>query len=154
MLLERVFNIQTFTYSDKAYQLKILNEPNDEQFDNLEQLHGLLLHIQARLSIKYAKPINIQINSAFRCPELNRVIGGSETSDHCNGRAADTVAIGATVQDYFNLVKELVTDKIIEVDQVINEFDRWLHVSFRKGSNRNQFLKAVKENGKTIYKQA
>jgi hypothetical protein len=88
----------------------------------------------------------IQISSAYRSVQLNKMIKGSLSSQHCKGEAMD-LQIGAKG---FNFIK----DKL-EFDQLIWEFGNdenpsWVHVSF-SSKNRKQVLKATKKNGKTIY---
>ena len=88
----------------------------------------------------------IKISSGFRSVQLNKMIKGSSTSQHCKGEAMD-LQIGAKG---FNFIK----DKL-DFDQLIWEFGNdeqpsWVHVSF-SSKNRKQVLKATKKNGKTIY---
>ena len=88
----------------------------------------------------------IQISSGFRSVQINKMIGGSATSQHTKGEAMD-LQIKAKV---FHFIK----DKL-EFDQLIWEFGNdenpaWVHVSY-SSKNRKQVLKATKKNGKTIY---
>jgi len=88
----------------------------------------------------------IKISSGFRSVQLNKMIGGSATSQHTKGEAMD-LQINAKG---FNFIK----DKL-EFDQLIWEFGNdeqpsWVHVSF-SSKNRKQVLKASKKNGKIIY---
>ena len=88
----------------------------------------------------------IKISSGFRCVQLNKMIKGSSTSQHCKGEAMD-IKIGSKG---FNFIK----DKL-DFDQLIWEFGnddepQWVHVSYSK-RNRKQVLKATKQNGKTKY---
>jgi zinc D-Ala-D-Ala carboxypeptidase len=90
--------------------------------------------------------IPIQISSGFRSLQVNKMIGGSKTSQHTKGEAMD-LQIGSKG---FNFIK----DKL-EFDQLIWEFGNdenpsWVHVSY-SSKNRKQVLKATKKNGKTIY---
>ena len=97
----------------------------------------------------------IKINSFFRSIELNKAIGGSLKSQHCEGRAIDIDDVYGhkTNAEMFNYIKEN-----LDYDQLIWEFgdDKnpdWIHVSFvEEDSNRKNNLRAYKENGKTIYK--
>jgi hypothetical protein len=91
--------------------------------------------------------IPIKISSGFRCVQLNKMIKGSSTSQHTKGEAMD-IKIDAKG---FHFIK----DKL-EFDQLIWEFGnddnpQWVHVSYKKGRNRKQVLKATKQNGKTKY---
>ena len=88
----------------------------------------------------------IEISSGFRSVQLNKMIGGSKTSQHTKGEAMD-IKIGAKG---FNYIKDN-----LNFDQLIWEFGnddnpQWVHVSF-SSRNRKQVLKASKKNGKTIY---
>lgn len=87
----------------------------------------------------YGKPITV--TSGYRCPALNKAVGGSKTSDHMNGCAADIVGTPNTPKEnkrLFNLIQELK----LPFDQVIDEENfSWVHVSHRREGNRNQVLK-------------
>jgi hypothetical protein len=88
----------------------------------------------------------IKISSGFRCVQLNKMIGGSKTSQHTKGEAMD-IKIDAKG---FHFIK----DKL-DFDQMIWEFGndenpQWVHVSY-SSRNRKQVLKATKQNGKTKY---
>ena len=90
--------------------------------------------------------IPIKISSGYRSPQLNKMIKGSLSSQHCKAEAID-IKIDAKG---FHFIK----DKL-EFDQLIWEFGNeenpsWVHVSF-SSKNRKQVLKATKKNGKTIY---
>ena len=97
----------------------------------------------------------IKINSFFRSPELNKAIGGSSKSQHCEGRAMDIDDVYGykTNAEMFEYIKEN-----LDFDQLIWEFGNdknpdWLHVSYcSSDENRKRCLKAYRENGKTKYK--
>lgn len=83
----------------------------------------------------YGKPI--KINSFYRCPELNVIVGGSKNSQHCKGEAIDMSA-GSKEENkkLFDWCKANLV-----YDQLINEYDfSWVHISFREKDNRNQTL--------------
>ena len=97
-------------------------------------------------------------NSIFRCIELNEVIGGSNTSQHCalKGAAGDIDCDKyhhGTNKDIFNFIR-----CTLDFDQLIWEFGTknkpdWVHVSYNKGHNRHQILVSYKDkNNKTKYK--
>lgn len=146
MQLSKSFNLIEFTSSETASRRGIDNNPPIEVINNLTLL---CQHVLQPLRDTYAKPINI--TSGYRSPKLNKAIGGSATSDHTLGRAAD---IQVPRQDYLKVFSIL---KSLEFDQLIWEFGdsvapNWIHVSFRHGANRKQVLKASKNLiGKTIY---
>lgn len=96
----------------------------------------------------------IKINSFYRSEALNKAIGGSATSQHCEGKAMDIDDLYGykTNMEMFNYIKEK-----LDFDQMIYEFGNesnpdWIHVSYEsKEENRNKILKAVRDKGKTIY---
>jgi len=133
-----------------AKRMGIKNIPNEYQITNMY----ILAH-------KVFEPLRkwvggpIKINSFFRSIELNEAIGGSSTSQHCEGRAMDIDdTYGCkTNSEMFNYIKEK-----LDFDQLIWEFGDdeepdWIHVSYcSSDENRKRCLKAYKENGKTKYK--
>ena len=81
----------------------------------------------------------IRVNSGYRCPELNEAVGGTPTSQHQRGEAADiTVGSRSANRRLLALIKRLD----LPVDQCIDEKGcRWIHVSHRAGSNRRMYMK-------------
>ena len=137
-------------YSITAIRRGIDNTPNNEQLDNM----GLIAdNIFEPLRQWVGGPI--KINSFFRCPELNKAIGGSHKSQHCKGQAIDIDdTFGrATNAEMYHFIKEH-----LEFDQMIWEFGDddnpdWVHISYvSPEDNRNRCLKAYKDKGKTKYK--
>jgi hypothetical protein len=146
MKLSNSFNLIEFTSSETASRRGIDNTPSIAVIENLRLLCENVLQ---PLRDKYGKSINI--TSGYRSPKLNKAIGGSSTSQHCYGQAAD---IQVDKKDYLKVWEIL---KTLPFDQIIFEFGTesapdWIHVSFVQGKNRGQKLKAVKNIfGKTEY---
>ena len=91
----------------------------------------------------------IIVTSCYRSPEVNKAIGGSSTSQHCLGQAADLKFKGGN-DILFNWLKGNT-----DFDQLIWEFGTteepsWVHISYSP-RHRKQILKAIKHNGKTKY---
>ena len=135
--------------SNTATRLGIENKPNEEQLKNMKLLAEKVFE---PLRKEVGGPI--KVNSFFRCPELNKAIGGSKTSQHCHGQAIDiddTFGYKSNAEMYYFIKSEL------DFDQMIWEFGTdknpdWVHVSYvSPEKNRNRCLKAYKENGKTKY---
>ena len=137
------------TYSATATRREIDNIPNNEQLDNMEII-----------AEKVFEPLRewvggpIKINSFFRCPKLNKAIGGSSKSQHCHGQAIDiddTFGVVANSEMYHYIKDNL------DFDQLIWEFGdddnpNWVHVSYvSEDSNRRRCLKAYKEQGRSKY---
>ena len=138
------------TYSNTATRRGIDNTPNTEQMVNMKRIAE---NIFEPLRQWVGGPI--KINSFFRCPELNKAIGGSSKSQHCKGQAIDiddTFGVVSNADMYYWVKNHL------NFDQMIWEFGdddnpNWVHISYiSPEENRNRCLKAYKENGKTKYK--
>ena len=135
--------------SNTATRRGIDNTPNDEQLDCMEKIAE---EVFEPLRAYVGGPI--KINSFFRCPELNKAIGGSSKSQHCKGQAVDIDdTFGrCTNAEMYHFIKEN-----LDFDQMIWEFGDddnpdWVHVSYvSPEDNRNRCLKAYRENGKTKY---
>ena len=136
-------------YSTTATRKGIDNTPNDGQLLNMVTIAE---EIFEPLRSYVGGPI--KINSFFRIPELNTVIGGSKTSQHCKGQAMDIDdTFGRmTNAEMYSWIKEY-----LEFDQMIWEFGdddnpNWVHISYvSPENNRNRCLKAYKEKGSTKY---
>jgi zinc D-Ala-D-Ala carboxypeptidase len=142
--------LQEVTKSNQATALRIANLPNAEQINNLKLV---CTEVFDKVREHFGKPIGI--SSAFRSVELNRRINGAKNSQHMEGKALDIdgdILGGVTNKDIFDYIKNNCT-----FDQLIWEFGSenapdWVHVSYNKGVNRKQILRAIKSEGKTIYK--
>jgi len=77
--------------------------------------------------------------SWYRCPEVNKAVGGSQTSDHMIGCAADICIAGVSNKDLAEWI-----EKNLMFKQVINE-GSWIHVSHVEGDNRGQVLHKTKD---------
>lgn len=146
MKLSKNFSLGEMIQSQTAIRKNIDNNPNGDQILNLIDLCDNVL-----------QPLRdaigpIRISSGFRSQKLNVAIGGAASSQHCalNGAAAD-IDMGERNAEVFEWLKANV-----DFDQLIWEFGdksnpSWVHVSYKEGKNRNQILKAIKENGRTKY---
>ena len=89
----------------------------------------------------------IIITSGYRPPELNRLIGGSPSSQHLTGQAADIRAVGKSPETVFRQLDRMLA---LPIDQLIFEFRSWVHVSIAD-EPRRQMLTAVRMDGETKY---
>lgn len=128
----KYFTIAELCKSDTAVRKNIDNSPTSEIINNLKQL---VRYVLDPLREKYGKPI--RVNGAYRCPELNKAVGGSKTSQHMTGQAADiTVGSPDANKKLFNLIIEMN----LPFDQLIDEKNfRWIHVSY-SDRKRKQIL--------------
>lgn len=138
------FTISELIKSDTAIKNRIWNGANREVEDNLIALVAAVLD---PLREKYGKAIHV--SSGYRCPAVNKGVGGSLTSQHMQGEAAD-IYVDAGAKGNFEIGKLIV--KLGNFDQVIFEnvgandlLPQWIHVSWkRSGYNRHQIRKKVK----------
>jgi hypothetical protein len=149
MKLSAHFALSEFTRSESAKREGLDNTPTAEHLENLKTLCEKVLEpIRERYG-------SINISSGYRGKMLNHFIGGSVSSDHCLGRAADIdmddSGTGVTNTEVFNYIKDN-----LDYDQLIWEFGTkekpdWVHVGYRGKDNRKQTLRATKVNGKSHY---
>ena len=124
------FTLDALTRSATARRLGIDNTPTRQATANLERLVANLLD---PLREAYGAPI--YVNSGYRCPALNRAVGGSASSQHLTGEAADiTAGSKAGNRRLYELLRNL------PVDQAINEHNfTCLHVSYGPRHRRSFF---------------
>lgn len=133
----KYFTIEELTRSSTATTRGIDNTPTPEIKANLERLVEKVLD---PLREKYGKPITV--NSGYRCPELNKAVGGSKTSDHMNGFSVD---ITASCKKENAILFQIIKDNF-DFDQLIwekgnSEYPDWVHVSYNPNRLRKQVLK-------------
>ena len=147
MISKHISNKES-VYSRTALRRGIDNTPTEEHKKNMIKLAE---NIFEPLRMYVGGPI--KINSFYRSPELNKAIGGSSKSQHCNGQAID-------IDDTFGRMTNAEMYRFIKdhlnFDQMIWEFGddknpNWVHVSYVGEENRNRCLRAYKEKGKTKY---
>jgi len=152
MNLSANFSLKELTKSDTATRLGIDNTPDEETIDNLKTLCDKVLQ-----PVREHFGKSVTVNSGYRSPELNSspAVGGSKTSDHCKGMAADIEIAGIANAD----LAQWIMDNL-DYTQLILEFytqgipdSGWVHVSYDPNNLKKQELTAVKVAGKTQYLQ-
>ena len=129
----KYFTIAELTRSATAQAKGIDNAPGQGHIDNLR---ALVDNVLDPLREAWGKPITV--NSGYRCPALNRAVGGATASQHQLGQAADITAGSAA--DNRRLM-QLCLDMGLPFDQLIDESGfTWLHVSYGP-RQRRQVLK-------------
>ena len=148
MNLTANFTLKELTKSDTATRLGLDNTPDDEALENLKTLCEMVLQ---PVRDHYGK--GVKVNSAYRSPESNAAVGGSKTSDHCKGMAADIEIPGVANAD----LAQFIMDNL-NYTQLILEFytpgipdSGWVHVSYDPNNLKKQELTATKVAGKTQY---
>ena len=148
MQLSKNLSLAEVLRSESAKRNGISNTPTKEHLANLT---SIALNVFQPIRDHFLVPIHI--SSGYRSVALNKAVGGSNTSQHSKGQALDIDMDGTKItnKQIFDFIKDN-----IEFDQLIWEFGTdknpdWVHVSYAKGKNRKQILKAVTRNGKTSY---
>ena len=118
------FTLEELYASETADRHGIDNTPPEDIRDNLRLLALALEEVRTLLG---GKPIHV--TSAYRSPEVNRLVGSKPTSDHVLGLAADFVCPSFGHPDY---VVRAIMASPIPYKQVIREFDRWTHFAIPK----------------------
>ena len=151
MRLSENLTVKEVTKSQTATSHGLSNEPTIE---HLESLRAVAENIFQPIRKRFGVPI--AVTSGYRSEELNRILRGSTTSQHCKGEALDLDADvygGVTNAEIFNFILDH-----LEFDQLIWEFGNeenpdWIHCSYTRGRNRGEALAAYKAEGKTQYKR-
>ena len=147
MKLSAHFSLHELTKSDTGTRHDIDNTPSMQVIENLQDLVDNVLQ---PLREKFGPVV---VTSGYRSPAVNTKIGGSTTSDHCHGYAADFEVLGMDNRELALYIRDHLKFK-----QLILEFYRdgvpdsgWVHCSFQKDANKGQVLTAKKVNGRTQY---
>lgn len=150
-LLSKNFTLSELCDSLTAAKYGINNEPCPLYESNLEELAVRVLQ-----PIRDMVGMPIQISSGYRSAKLNKLVGGSSTSAHRYGYAADIVCSDMRLlqRKVLEWAKNNPFDQII-IEQPTNRVASWVHAGWKKGSDssqRKQILVGVKVNGKWSYR--
>lgn len=130
MKLSENFELREFVKSDTATRKGIANDPGPEEVKAIENLVTNLLQPLRKV---YGK--RMVINSGYRCPELNKAVGGVPTSQHTKGEAADVAC------EHPSYLVECLRRSGLDFDQCI-QYSSFVHLSLKlSGQNRQQYLK-------------
>ena len=140
MKLSPNFSLEELTFSQVASRRGIDNTPSAKVKNNLERLAFFLEQVRK----VFNKPF--LISSGYRSREVNESVGGSKTSQHCEGCAADFNVKGVSP----DAVVRAIVNADIPYDQVILEFDSWVHISIPtvKGSTPRKQALVIDNKGK------
>ena len=158
MRLSKNFTLQELTHSNTAVRLGLENTPDKEGIWKLTLVATELLQ-----QIRDCLSAPLRITSGYRSPELNKAIGGSTKSQHCECEAVDLQFFKRGVMDNLQIYQAVI-DLDLDFDQLILEFGdstmyndpmrpSWCHISWTVRENRNQVLVAYKDiDNKTKYR--
>ncbi len=148
MNLTANFTLHEMTKSETALRGGLDNTPGPAEIAALTLLAQKVLQ---PVRDHFGK--GVKVNSGFRHPNVNAAVGGSRTSDHCRGMAADIEIPGLANGD----LAQWISDNLVYT-QLILEFytpgvpdSGWVHVSYDPANLKKQNLTATKQAGKTVY---
>lgn len=130
MNLSSNFTLAELTLSQTAARLNLDNSPSPEALANLKRVATLLEQIRTLVG----KPV--LVSSGYRSPAVNKAVGGAANSAHVLGLAADINCPGVTPAALAHLIK----CSSIRFDQLILEYDRWVHIGLSEKAPRNELL--------------
>ena len=142
--MARYFTLKELCASDTAKARGIDNFPSFEVAANLELLTRVILD-----PLREAWGSAINVTSGYRCPDLNKAVGGSSTSVHPYGWAADIKPKNGRFDTFVEFTKQWLDDSQTPYDQLIREKKGksvWMHIGLYgpKGQQRRQYLEIVK----------
>jgi zinc D-Ala-D-Ala carboxypeptidase len=140
------FRLSELVASETARSRHLANDPTPEVMAHLQQLCDEALEpIRALVG-------PLKVNSAYRSVVVNGAVGGSKTSAHCHGLAADLRPIRGSVKS----LMDAIVCSPLKFDQVIyeNPSKPWVHVGLldpKTGGKRGQLLSMFLVGGKPTY---
>jgi len=137
------FTLGEMIRSQSAVRKGIRNVPGPAEIAALRLLCQKVLQ---PVRDHYDRPVIV--TSGYRSPRLNTAIGGSRSSQHCKGEAADFTVAGVSNIEVCRWI-----ERHLNYDQLIYEFGEsgWIHVSYSAHRMRNMELSAKRIGGRTRY---
>ena len=130
----KYFTIEELCQSETAEKYKIDNTPSEEIKKNLETLVDCLLD-----PLREAWGSPIIINSGYKCPILNKAVGGSKTSSHMSGWSVDMRPKNGKMEEFKKFVVQFIKTRFW--DQCILEKSgdvEWVHLSLYNNSGKQR----------------
>lgn len=144
MDLTKNFPLREMLRSQTATRMGFEEQFNPSQ-DIIDNLRLLCENVLQPLRDSLGR--GVFVNSGYRSPRTNEAVNGSKTSQHLSGQAADIEVGHLTIEQLYQRIK----NSGLPFDQLIQEFDQWVHVSYNAAGGRRQCLRAVRENGRVRY---
>lgn len=135
---ERQPNLQLYQFNPPGYVIENIKKTN-ELMQKIRDWYGL----------------PIRITSGYRCKEVNSLIGGSSTSQHIQGEAADFEPLSAAGREVDGKEYKRIAQWILlnlSFRQLIKEYGTaadpsWLHLAQRMADNKKQCLEVGAHTG-------
>ncbi len=147
------YTLFDFVRSDTAERNRLTEQYNPSP-EVVECLRQLAINIIEPVRQRIGQPITI--TSGYRSPALNRLIGGARNSDHSFGKAVDLQLRLPGGRTNNKLIFDTILQLNLPFRQLIWEFGNelepdWVHVAYDAKDNKKQILRALRNQGKTVY---
>jgi zinc D-Ala-D-Ala carboxypeptidase len=130
------FTLEEFTDSQTAARKGLNNVPKESsnEYDGIRRTANVMEKVRTILGDK-----PILISSGYRSPQVNAAVGGSKSSAHMSGLAVDfsCPGFGTPLQICKKLHPHM---KELGIDQLIHEYDTWVHLGLTGGAPRHMAL--------------
>jgi hypothetical protein len=135
--LSKNFKLSEFVFSETA---------EDENIDNsipmklVSNVNDLTVNLLQQLRQVVGEPI--ELISGYRTPYLNKIVGGSKTSDHLFGRASDIRCVNTKISA-LDLTTIILNENFDFKQLIIERSSRgyeWVHTSYQVGANKRQLM--------------
>jgi zinc D-Ala-D-Ala carboxypeptidase len=132
----KYFCYSEFFKSDVAEKHQVKNIPDDAQLSQvLGNIKALVLNVLDPLRDMVGRPVII--TSGYRSRRVNELVGGSKTSQHLTGKAADFHVQGCTPQQMYVVYQTMQIG--FDFDQLIfYPSKNIIHVSWNENKNRQE----------------
>lgn len=148
MNLTKNFTLSEMIKSETALRHDMDNTPPQVVTNNLQRLAENVLQ-----PVRDHFGRGVKVNSGYRSPDVNARVGGSRTSDHCRGMAADIEIPGVPNHE----LAQWIMDNLPYTQLILEFYTRgvpdsgWVHVSYDPTNLKKQELTAIRQDGKTVY---
>ena len=124
-------------FSKSEFECRCGCEMPKDVLNNVQKLANQLQIIRNKVNVP------ITINSSYRCPKHNSIIGGAKSSQHLQGKASDIVIEGYSNDDVADLIEELIASGDI-LQGGLGRYNTFTHYDIRKTKARWDFRKRIK----------
>lgn len=137
MQLTEHFSLEEMVRSGTATALQIDNSPNQQIISRLKTLCQEVLE-----PLRQHFGVPVAISSGYRCPQLNKAVGGTKSSQHLTGEAADIrLPDEETGRRWFVwMMDNLHFDQLIWEKSSPSSTHHWIHVSYRHDGHQRQHV--------------
>lgn len=139
--MKSYFTIEELCKSDTAEKLNIDNTPSEEVIERLNEI------IDFMNPIREAWGSAIIVTSGYRCPELNKAVGGSETSVHQIGYGIDMQPKNGKIEEFIEFLINYVKDNNLKWDQILFERSKsaiWIHLGLYNNYMKQRMIMSHK----------